>query len=76
MELINFEDKAQEEATRLGAKLLHITQVRDAEYVVLCKWRGEYVTWKFGGLGFYWGHYFSCFLHATDDFKTRVAAHA
>ncbi len=47
---------------------------RNGGVVVLAEWRGEFVTWKYGNEGFFWGHYYTDDAQsALADFMKRVA---
>jgi hypothetical protein len=43
-----------------GAKIQRAAVIREGEYVVLCEFRGNWVTWVMDGQGnCFWGHYYS-----------------
>lgn len=51
------------------------TVLKEANGIVLCNWRGEYVTWCVDAKRItdcYWGHYHGDdIVGAVDDFKAR-----
>lgn len=56
-----------------GAKLLEWRQRPDGSCVILCAWRGEYVTWVFyqHSEGVHSGRYTDSLTAAVDTFKSR-----
>jgi hypothetical protein len=42
--------------------------------IVLCSWRGEFVTWEVNDSGdAYWGHYHRTVTAAAEEFNERCA---
>ncbi len=62
-----------DEMERKDAQLINAEFIRWDVMVVLVEWRGEFVTWKFGGSGCYYGHYHTTFREAASDFRERVS---
>lgn len=57
-----------------GATVVAAYRANQDEYVILCRWRGEWVTWRMNHDGdCYWGHYFTNMVHAVDDIFERVS---
>lgn len=60
-----------------SAQVIAVKPARGSGFVILCRFKGEYVTWRWEGAnkdyGGYAGHYYrdSEFAEAVEDFKAR-----
>ena len=67
----NIKANVKELADSKGATVIDIQ--RDGhKVIVLCEWRGEFVTWVYGEGSFFWGHYYTDLKEAVNGFCERA----